>query len=315
MATNVTGRGYGKIILFGEHFVVYGEPAIASGIDKFVEVKADKIKDSDDVIFDDKVFVEKVSMKESPEHIKSKMVKAIVSGEEFLHLKGVKFTINSNMSPGGGLGYSAALGAALVRAINTFFDQDWKEEKISELVHKSEIVVHGEPSGIDSACAIFDTAIWFEKGDKDKKEIVRPIKVGKSLQCVLVDTGVKHSTKDSIALVKKFKEANTKKFDIMAGDYKKLAGKVKKEIQFGGIAELGKLMNQNHNWLKEIGLSTKEIDEITKIAIYDGAHGAKITGAGMGGNVLVLCVNEAQQDKLILAYAAKNYKAMKVKIS
>lgn len=74
-------------------------------------------------------------------------------------------------------------------------------------------------------------------------------------------------------------------------------------------------MNQNHALLKELNISTKEIDEIIKIATFENARGAKITGAGMGGNVLILCYNEAQQNKLMEMYATKNYNSIKIKIS
>lgn len=308
-------KGFGKIILFGEHFVVYGLPGIASGIDKYVEVEIEKIKASTDVIFDDKVFKEKFSIKEQPEHVKTKMLNAMFEKEQFVKLEGLKITINSNMPYGAGLGYSAALAVAIARAMNQLFDLLWKDEQINEAAHKSEQIIHGNPSGIDTACATYDSVIWFEKDLEKKKDSVRRLKCGKSLQCLLVDTGIKHHAKETIELVQKYKEKNSKKFDVMCADYKKLAGKAKQEIQYGGVNELGKLMNQNHLMLKEIGLSTKEIDEIVKVAIYDGALGAKITGAGMGGNVLILCYNEAQQEKLISAYAGRNYKAMKVKIN
>jgi len=308
-------RGFGKVILFGEHFVVFGQPGIASGIDKYVEVEIAKVKDSTDVTFDDKVFKEKVSMKENPENIKCKMLNAMFKDEQFVKLEGLKITINSNLPNGAGLGYSAAIAVAIARAMNQLFDLLWKDEQINETAHKSEQIVHGTPSGIDTACATYDSVIWFEKGNKEKKDSVRRLKCGKALQFLLVDTGIKHASKEALGVVKKYETASKKKFDIMCSDYKKLAGKAKQELQYGGVNELGKLMNENHSMLKELGLSTKEIDEIVKVAIYDGALGAKITGAGMGGNVLILCYNEAQQDKLITAYAGRNYKAMKVKIS
>ena len=126
------GKGYGKMILFGEHFVVYGLPGVAAGIDKFVQIEAQKVKDSDDVLFDDKVFGEKISMKENPENIKCKLFHAMFDSDEFLPKKGIKFIVNSNFASGIGMGYSAAFSVALARAMNILFDQSWKDDKINE---------------------------------------------------------------------------------------------------------------------------------------------------------------------------------------
>lgn len=308
-------KGYGKVILFGEHFVVYGLPGIAAGIDKFVEVEIQQVKDSTDVIFDDKIFKEKVSLKEQPDNIKSKILKAIMEEEEFVKLEGLKININANMPAGAGLGYSAALSVAMAGALNQILDLGWKQDKINEAAFRAEKINHGNPSGIDNSCATYGTVIWFEKNMKGGENTIRPFKCGKSLLCLLVDTGIKHDTKQAVQMVKEDKEKNPKKYEKLFSEYKSIVTKAKKEVQFGGVEEIGKLMNQNHLLLKELNISTKEIDEIIKIASYENARGAKITGAGMGGNVLILCYNEAQQDKLIAMYSAKNYNSIKVKIN
>lgn len=309
------GKGYAKVIIFGEHFVVYGLPGVAAGIDKFVQIEAQKVKDSDDVLFDDKVFNEKLSEKKDSENIKFKLFHAIFDKEEFLPKKGIKFIINSNFSAGSGMGYSAAFCVAITRAMNNLFSQDWKNEKINELAYLGECVAHGKPSGIDNTCATFGTTIWFEKNMQEEKNKVRPIKCGKNLYFVLADTGIKHNTKEVVEKVKKFKEENKKEFDVICSDYKSIVSKAKKEIQFGGVIEIGKLMNQNHLLLKQLGVSNEQIDQIIRIANFEGAIGAKITGAGMGGNVLILCENEKGQEKIINSLIGKGFEAIKIKVN
>lgn len=309
------GKGYAKTILFGEHFVVYGLPGIAAGIDKYVQVEAQRVKDSDDITIDDKVFNEKISIKENPDNIKFKMFHAMFDGDEFLPKKGIKFTINSNFAAGGGMGYSGALCVAMIRAMNSLFSQNWKDEKINELAYLGECVCHGTPSGIDNTCSTYGTTIWFEKNMEGGKNTIRVLKCGKPLYFVLADSGIKHETKEAVELVKKFKETNPKDFDVISSDYKSLVSKAKKEIQFGGISEIGKLMNQNHALLKQLGVSNEQIDQIVRIANFEGAFGAKITGAGMGGNVLILCENEKAQDKIIASLVGKGFKTVKTKVN
>jgi len=310
----VSGRGYAKLILFGEHFVVYGLPGIASGIDRYVDVEAEKVKDSDDIVFVDKVFNEKVSMKEQPDHIKCKLFKAMFDPEIDLVKKGLKLTISGNATPGAGMGYSAALNVAMARAVSAISNVTWKDDMVNQIAYKGECVSHGTPSGIDNTCATYGTLVWFEKNMSGGKNTMRTFKCGKPLLLVLADTGIKHDTKEAVAAVKKRKEADPARYEKIFAEAKALVTKAKKELQFAGMAELGKLMKQNQKLLVEIGVSCKEIDEIVKLVEVSGATGAKLTGAGMGGNVIILCENAAQQEKMIALMTQRNYKAMKVKV-
>jgi mevalonate kinase len=315
MAEKNMGKGYAKIILFGEHFVVYGLPGIAAGIDKYVQFEAQKVKDSDDILFDDKVFNEKISMKAKPDHIKLKIFNAMFADEEFVPKKGIKFIINSTFPAGGGLGYSSAFCVAMARSINNLFDQGWKDEKINELAYKGECVAHGKPSGIDNTCATYGTLIYFEKNLEGGKNKAKPFKCGKPLYLVIADSGVKHDTKEAVSDVAKRKESDEKEFAKLCDEAKRIASKAKTELGYGGIIEVGKLMKQNHELLKTIGVSCPEIEQIVRIMNFEGALGAKLTGAGMGGNVIALCENERHQDKIIASLTGKGYKAIKAKVS
>jgi mevalonate kinase len=308
------GKGFGKVILFGEHFVVYGLPGIASGIDKYVEVDAEKIKDSKELVFDDKIFKEKFSMTEQPEHIKSKLFHAMFDDELDITKEGVKLLINGTATPGGGMGYSAALSVAMARAMSDFSGSDWKDDKVNSVAYKGECVSHGTPSGIDNTCATYGTLVWFEKNMKGGPNNVKPFKCGKTLFLVVADTGVKHDTKEAVASVRKRKEENEEEFKKYFSDAKKIVTEAKKELQFGGIKQIGKLMNDNQELLRKIGVSCKEAEEIIKIAEYENSIGAKVTGAGCGGNVIILCENENSQDKIISTLTNKNYSAIKTKI-
>ena len=115
------GRGFGKIILFGEHFVIYGLPGIASGINKYVQAEINGV-DSGDILFDDKIFGEIISKKNNPSHILCRLFDAMFSN---LNLNSLKITITGNCLPASGMGYSAALNVALARAVSSFLKLGW----------------------------------------------------------------------------------------------------------------------------------------------------------------------------------------------
>ncbi len=308
------GRGYGKVILFGEYFSVYGTPGAAAGIDKYVEVKATKHKDAEDVIIDDQLFFkEKVSLKENPEHIKIKGLKAMFKDEIEISLKGFKLTYSGNLPHGEGMGFGSALGAATARAVSSMFDMKLKDEKINELAQKWDSATNGTPSEIDDACATYDSLVWFEKNKEDDKVKARPFKSGGALFLIIGETGIKKQTPEALAEVKKWKEENKSEFEKILSEAKKLSGKAKLALKFGEMAEIGKLMNQNQELLKKIGASLPEQEALIKIALEKGAYGAKITGTG-SGNIIALCENEAMQDKIIATIEQRGYKAIKTRI-
>ncbi len=307
------GKGYSKIILFGEHFVVYGLPGIASGIDRFVEIKIAPIND-DTIIIDDPVFFkEKIDIKKNPEHIKSRIFKPII---EKYGLNKIKITFSGNAVPGGGMGLSASLAVAMARATSQHLNLDLKEEEINDLAFECEKVSHGTPSGIDNTCATYGTTILFEKNKGGGKNNIKLLKCAKTLYLLVVDTGVKkESTKQIVEMVAKKKEENKKEFEKIFSDYKKIVVKAKQELKFGGLKEIGNLMNQNQELLRKISVSCKEAEEIIKTATFENCLGAKVTGAGCGGNVIILCETEQQQNKIFELLQAKNYSLIKAKIS
>ena len=311
-----SGRGYGKVILFGEHFVVYGLPGIASGIDKFVEVTAENLEDSDEVIVVDNVyFNETVSSKTNPEHIKISGPEAMFKDEPEVDLKGLKLTYNGTLSKGGGLGFSAALGVAMARAINNLYCLGWKDDKIFEVAMKWESIAHGTPSGIDPACATYGSLIWFEKNMQGGKNRIQPFSAGKPVLLVIGDTGVPRRTKEAVMAVRQRKEENPEEYEKIFAEAEKIFYEAKSALESGEVTDLGKLMNKNQELLRRIGVSSPELETMIKTSIEKGALGAKLTGAGCGGNMIALCENEGVQDKIIYSLEQAGFKGIKVEIN
>lgn len=304
------GKGFAKLILFGEHFVVAGLPGIASGIDKYVQVEIDSVKE-DDIIFNDKFFSETVSKRDSPNHILCKLFDAMFSN---LGLRSLKITITGNCFPRSGMGYSAALNVALARAINLFSKLGWDENDINQIAYKGECLVHGTPSGIDNTCATYGSLVWFEKNLKGGENEVVPFKPGKPMFFVLGDTKIRHDTKKAIKMVMDNKKKNPTLFNKIFSKEENIISQVKKLIETGAMEKIGSLMNENQKILRKIGVSCEELEILIKIALENGAFGAKLTGAGCGGLMMCLCKDAAHQELIIQAYQAIGFSGIKVMI-
>jgi mevalonate kinase len=133
----------------------------------------------------------------------------------------------------------------------------------------------------------------------------------KPIPIVLGNTGITASTTEVVSDVKKAKEANPEKFKKIFDEYLQIANNAKKAIANYDLNELGKLMNQNHKLLIEIGVGRKESEQIVSIAHENGALGAKITGTGRGGLVIAIAQDEATQNKIASAIEKAGYSTIK----
>ena len=305
-----TGKGYAKVILFGDHFSIYGVPAIVTAIDKYVKIEAEKIN-KNDIIFDDKVFHEKISKKNEPYHISSKIFDAMFSD---LNLNRVKFTVSGTTTPKIGMGYSAAFNVAFARAVNEYLKLNWNDQKINEISYKGECVSHGNASGIDNACATYRSLLWFEKGVNSKENKIMPFKIGSELILVLCDSKIKHNTKEIVANVRRRAKKDPDKFGKILLEAKRIVIEAKESLEKKDFKKVGVLMNRNHKLLMQIGVSCLELEKLVDIALTNKALGAKITGAGGGGAVVMLCKDEKHQNFLAEKVEKENFKAMKMKL-
>ena len=304
------GKGYGKTILFGEHFVVYGLPGIASGIDKYAQIDIEKIDDENEIIVEDNVFFnETVKKSENPDHIKFKLFEPIYKEKEITG--GFKMIYSGTSEPQGGMGLSASLAVAGVRALNEFYNWNLTDEGVNELAYECEKVSHGTPSGIDNSCATYGSLIWFEKNMEGGKNKIETFKAGKPLLLVLGNSGKVGNTKELVAGVRERKESDPEKYDRIFQRAKTLVEEAKIELVLGNQEKIGKLMDENQELLREIGVSCDELDELVSISKKNGALGTKITGAGGGGLMFALVDSVEKQDEIAKAFEEKGYKAIK----
>lgn len=302
------GIGFGKVILFGEHFVVYGLPAIASAIDSRTVATVEKSKSYE--LVDNRP--------ETPGYKKEKFsqqeesLKIIFNTMKIDPVKTpVKIVLGGDLVAASGLGASAASCVAIARALSKEFGLGLNDEQINSVAYEGEKGYHGTPSGIDNTAATYGGLIWFWKGTPP---VMERIPLRQPVEIVMADTGITANTTEVVGGVKKRKEAEPEKFKKIFMEEEKLLADARAALEAMDLQRVGKLMDRNHELLREIGVSCKELETLVDTARGAGAVGAKITGTGRGGNVVALTPGKALQEKVAKAVEAKGFRALRIRI-
>jgi mevalonate kinase len=290
------GSGHGKIIIFGEHFVVHGAPAIAAGISNtaVVEVKQSK---ANRIITKQRV-VEQLSLAGIANVLEAMGIKETYD----VHLGG-------DLPTEGGLGSSAAFCVGLVRALAHEKGIHLTPEQVNRFAYEGEKAFHGNPSGIDNYIATHRGVLEFTRGKTPLESKFVPLELERPLDFVVSLTGKIGSTPKMIEAVGKFKEADETEFGQLMDEYFKIATEGRKFIEKGKLDEIGSLMNANQSLLSELGVSDERNDAVVAHAIKAGALGAKLTGGGGGGSCIALARDKAQAVKIAEALNKAGFKS------
>ena len=282
----------GKIILFGEHAVVYGRPALAVPV---TQVHADvEISDSskDGIWIDAPDIHLHAELNSLPsDHPLAAVIHkffAPLSSPHFLKEKmggqrGVEIKITSTIPVASGLGSGAAVSVALICALSSHLSHPMTNEQVNALAYEIEKIHHGTPSGIDNTVITYAKPVYFVKGQP-----IEIFRVGKPFTVVIGDTGISAPTKEAVGDVCVLWEADKARWEKVFDKIGEIAKKAKEKIENGESEELGELMNQNHALLQEMTVSSQELDQFVEAARKAGAWGAKLSGGGRGGNMIAL---------------------------
>ncbi|MHA1985346.1 MAG: mevalonate kinase [Promethearchaeota archaeon] len=304
------GKGYGKTILFGEHFVVYGLPAIASALGSVTSAEVRVVEGNGWTVDDQRPATIGYKKKKYDEAMQS--VQNVIDNLKIdLKKQKLEITFAGDLFAASGVGASAAQCTSLARALNDEFNLNLDDEKINEAAYEGEKAYHGTPSGIDNTASTYGGLIWFEKNLDGGKNTMDLLQSPNKIPLIIANSGITASTTEVVADVRRLKEENPELFERIFKDYEKLAKKAKSALLKGDISTIGDLMNKNHTLLQEITVSGKINDKLVKIALDTGANGAKMTGTGRGGLIIAITENEEIQENIAVAIEKEGYDAWK----
>jgi mevalonate kinase len=287
------GRASGKVILFGEHAVVHGVPAIAAGIDRGATAVA-RLNAVDEIWLGGEKLPPDASF-----------YTALAEAREKLAVGPVRVDFTLDIPAGAGLGASASLGVATIRALAELHHKQLTTDELRTIGHAWECVFHGNPSGVDVAAALENRPIRFSRGVPPE-----PLLLSKPLRLVVALAGPPASTKEMVTGVQRFKERNPQQFQKTLQAIAALVDNATLLLRSGDLRAVGKLMDLNQMLLASWMLSTEEIETACRLAREAGALGAKLTGSGGGGAVIALAgqahEEEAEKRAESIAVAWKN---------
>ncbi|MBE7474259.1 MAG: mevalonate kinase [Anaerolineae bacterium] len=306
----------GKIILFGEHAVVYGRPAIAVPV---ADLQAKATLSPADPGTGFRIIAPDLGRDYSlaqagPDDPLAVIVQATLRRLGQADLPEATLHISSTIPLGRGLGSGAAISTAITRAIAQFFNQPLAPTEISALVFEVEKLYHGTPSGIDNTVVAFAQPVYFIKGRP-----IQRMRVSQPLTLVVGDTGVVAPTHTVVGDLRRRWQAEPERYEGYFDEVGAIVNQARAAIEQGNLGQMaiGELMNENQELLETLGVSSPALDRLIEAAREAGALGAKLSGAGWGGNMIALAwpdqaaaiaqaLTEAGAVQVITTQTAKN---------
>ncbi len=279
-----SGVAPAKTILFGEHAVVYGEPGIAIPLWE-IQTSARLLPfPTDDTAQEFRIVSESAELDAafsdlSESNPLKKLIRLIQEAFSIPVLPDCILEIQSAIPIASGLGSGAAASVAIIRAFAAAYGLELSDEKTSELAFEIEKCYHGMPSGLDNTTISFGKPLFFRKGKG-----FEPIHLPDRLRLIVADSGLKSVTSEVVADVR----ASYHQFAPVIREIGQLVRKARTALENGDLFATGALMNENHRLLQKMTVSNEKLDDLAAVALQNGAIGAKLTGAGRGGNLLAL---------------------------
>lgn len=301
----ISASAPGKVILFGEHAVVYGRPAIAVPV---TEVRAKAIILAEPLAAPGSVRIEapdiglRAEMRNlPPNHPLVRAISLVFTALGVSRSPAFSVRVTSTIPVASGLGSGAAVSAAVIRSVAAFLGKPLPDDQVCALAYEVEKIHHGNPSGIDNTVVAYLRPVYFVRGHSPE-----PLVVGQPFTLLIGDTGVRSPTAHAVAGVRERWQADPAGYEAIYDRIGEIAEQARRAIEMGQVEQLGPLMDDNQAWLEKIGVSSPALDRLITAARQAGAAGAKLSGAGLGGNMIALAAPEKVPEvaRILLATGA-----------
>lgn len=294
LADAAFGYAPGKLLLFGEHAVVYGQPAIAVSIDRGIRVAVSALDGPSGPVMRTSGLGLAAPVCVGPEPAGPAVLQRALTRLVELYgtdVRELQFVVDSAIVAGAGLGSSAALSVAMIRGVRRFLTLSRDDEAVLAHALELERVFHGNPSGVDHTVIARGGALSYLRGEKGPQ--FQRVVLGRPLHLAVGVAGPHAGTKRAVSALRERASRHGAVYEHLFAGVGMLAREARTALENGHLAAVGELMNVNQGYLNALGVSTPAIETLCHVARERGALGAKLTGAGGGGAMLALCDGDA----------------------
>lgn len=301
----------GKVILFGEHAVVYGYPGLAAALS--IGLDLELAADPEGPRFTEPEILQPVFPDDTRPEAR-RLAQAFQSAlvEFGLENAPIAVRVQARLPFGIGMGSSAAFSAAAARALGIYsgLTDAALESRTMEVATVMERVFHGNPSGLDLTTILSGRMLWFRRGTPPEKLIISPPYPIPAVIAVVEPGG---RTIELVQGVRSRYDADSVHYGAILEDIAHITLDGRAAVESGDLASLGTLMSRNQELLRELGVSTPALDRACRVAMEEGALGAKLTGSGGGGAIIVI-PRPGEEDNMVRAMRKATHAAYRVSL-
>ncbi len=301
-----TATAPGKIILFGEHAVVYGQPALAVPVPA-VRARAVVSPAPDLPRGEIRITAPAVALGNAPwhglppDHPLAKAIALTLEAVNATPPPALRLRLSSTIPVAAGLGSGAAVTVALARALSAFLGHPLDDARVNAIAYEVEKIHHGTPSGIDNTVITYAQPVYFVRGQP-----LRTFAVRRPFTVVIADSGIPAPTAEAVSDVRRAAQAEPERFQALFAAVGRVVEAAYQAITHGTPEALGPLMDENHALLQQMGVSCPTLDRLVATAREAGAEGAKLSGGGRGGNIIALAPANAPEAAQAIARALES---------
>ncbi len=301
-----TGIGYGKTILFGEMFAIFGIPVVASALSLTAEAEVVPVLSGGWQIRDDRR--EAKGYKEEKKAMQLESLQRIFRHLQ-VHPEHLRIRISGDLPAMSGIGATGATSVGIVRALSEEFGLRLTDDQVNDGAYQGEIAYHGPTtSGVDNMVSTYGGIICLTRGEPN---VVKRKKWKKPVEVVIGDTGIIANTKTLLGALGERRKRSPEKYWSLLQEAREIAEEAMAAIESFDLNRIGHLMNRNQSLLNEAEISCRELDLLIDLCRGAGAIGAKLTGSGGGGCMLALTPGKDLQEKVAAAIESRGFQALR----